>query len=37
MICACPALEFAAETNLLKLQQLQNKILRITDNFPWGA
>jgi hypothetical protein len=28
MICACPAWEFAAETDVLKLQRLQNKVLR---------
>jgi hypothetical protein len=26
--------EFAANTHLLKLQRLQNKVLRTTDNFP---
>jgi hypothetical protein len=34
MTYACPAWEFAAETNLLKLQRLQNKILRAIDKFP---
>jgi hypothetical protein len=28
---------FAAETHLLKLQRLQNKILRTIGNFPTGA
>jgi hypothetical protein len=31
---ACPALEFAAETHLLKLQRLQNKGLRTIGNLP---
>jgi hypothetical protein len=31
---ACPAWEFAAETHLLKLQHLQNKVLLTIDNFP---
>jgi hypothetical protein len=34
MTYACPTLEFAAECLLLKLQRLQNKVLRIIDNFP---
>jgi hypothetical protein len=34
MTYAYPAWEFAAESHLLKLQRLQNKVLRITDNFP---
>jgi hypothetical protein len=34
MTCACPAWESAADTYLLKLQRLQNKVLRITGNFP---
>jgi hypothetical protein len=29
----CPAWEFAADTHLLQLQLLQNKVLRTTDNF----
>jgi hypothetical protein len=33
MTSACPAWEFAADTHLLKLQRLQNKVLRTTDNF----
>jgi hypothetical protein len=31
---ACPALEFAAECHLLKLQRLQNKVLCTNGNFP---
>jgi hypothetical protein len=34
MTYACPAWEFAADTHLLKLQRLQNKVLRTIDNFP---
>jgi hypothetical protein len=34
MIYACTAWEFAAHTHLLKLQRLQNKVLRIIGNFP---
>jgi hypothetical protein len=34
MTYACPAWEFAAETHLLKLQRLQNKVLRTTGNLP---
>jgi hypothetical protein len=34
MTYACPAWEFAADTHLLKLQRLQNKVLRSTGNFP---
>jgi hypothetical protein len=30
----CPAWEFAADTHILKLQRLQNKVLRTTDHFP---
>jgi hypothetical protein len=33
-IFACPAWEFAAVNHLLKLQRLQNKVLRNTGNFP---
>jgi len=29
MICACPSWEFAGDSHLLKLQRLQNKVLRI--------
>jgi hypothetical protein len=32
MTCACRAWEFMAETHLLKLQRLQNKVLATTDN-----
>jgi hypothetical protein len=31
---ACSASEFAADTHLIKLQRLQNKILRTIGNFP---
>jgi hypothetical protein len=31
---ACPAWEFVAGSCLLKLQHLQNKVLRTTGNFP---
>jgi hypothetical protein len=34
MTYACPAWEFAADSHLLKLQRLQNKVLRTTENFP---
>jgi hypothetical protein len=34
MTYACPAWEFAAECHLLKLQRLQNKVLRTIVNFP---
>jgi hypothetical protein len=34
MTYASPAWEFAANTNLLKLQCLQNKVFRTIDNFP---
>jgi hypothetical protein len=33
MTYACPAWEFAAECHLLKLQRLQNKVLRTIGNF----
>jgi hypothetical protein len=33
MTYACPAWEFAAECHLLKLQRLQNKVLRAIGNF----
>jgi hypothetical protein len=33
MTYACPAWEFAAESHLLKLQRLQNKVLRTIGNF----
>jgi hypothetical protein len=31
---ACPACEFAADTHLIKLQPLQNKVLRTIGSFP---
>jgi hypothetical protein len=34
MTYASPAWEFAANTHLLKLQRLQNKVLRTTGKFP---
>jgi hypothetical protein len=34
MTYACPAWEIAADALLLKLQRLQNKVLRNTGNFP---
>jgi hypothetical protein len=34
MTYACPAWEFAAESHLLKLQRLQNRVLRSIVNFP---
>jgi hypothetical protein len=34
MTYACPAWEFAAESRLLKLQRLQNKVLRTLGSFP---
>jgi hypothetical protein len=34
MTYACPAWKFAAECHLLKLQRLQNKVLRTIGNFP---
>jgi hypothetical protein len=34
MTYACPAWEFAADTHLLKLQRLQNKVLRTIGNLP---
>jgi hypothetical protein len=34
MTYASPAWEFAANTHLLKLQRLQNKVLRTIGNFP---
>jgi hypothetical protein len=33
MTYACPAWEFATKCHLLKLQRLQNKVLRTTGNF----
>jgi hypothetical protein len=34
MTYVCPVWEFAADNHLLKLQRLQNKVLRTTGNFP---
>jgi hypothetical protein len=34
MTYACPAWEFAAETFVMKLQRLQNKVLRAIGSFP---
>jgi hypothetical protein len=34
MTYACPAWEFAADTHLLKLQRLRNKVIRTIGNFP---
>jgi hypothetical protein len=34
MIYACLAWELAADTSLLKLQRLQNKVIRTIGNFP---
>jgi hypothetical protein len=34
MTYACPAWEFAAETHLLKLEHLQNKVLRTIGKLP---
>jgi hypothetical protein len=34
MTYACPNWEFAADTHLLNLQCLQNKVFRTTGNFP---
>jgi hypothetical protein len=34
IIYACPAWEFAADTYLIKLQLLQNKLLRTASKFP---
>jgi hypothetical protein len=34
MIYASPAWEFAADTNLMNLQRLQNKVLRTIGNLP---
>jgi hypothetical protein len=34
MTCASPTWKFAANTHLLKLQHLQNKVLRTIGNFP---
>jgi hypothetical protein len=37
MTYACPACEFTAETYLLKLQRLQNKVLHTIGNLPRGT
>jgi hypothetical protein len=37
MTYACPAWEFEAETHPLKLQRLQNRVLRTIGNFPRRA
>jgi hypothetical protein len=34
MTYACPAWEFAADSHLVKLQRLQNKVLRTIGNLP---
>jgi hypothetical protein len=34
MTYACPTWDFAADTHLMKLQRLQNKVLRTIGNFP---
>jgi hypothetical protein len=34
MTYACPTWGFAADTHLIKLQRLQNKVLRTIGNFP---
>jgi hypothetical protein len=34
MTYACPTWDFAADTHLMKMQRLQNKVLRTTSNFP---
>jgi hypothetical protein len=34
MTYACPAWEFETENHLLKLERLQNRVLRTIDNFP---
>jgi hypothetical protein len=34
MTYSCPTWDFAADTHLMKLQRLQNKVLRIIGNFP---
>jgi hypothetical protein len=37
MTYACPTWEFPADTHLLKLQRLQNKVLLTTGKFPKGT
>jgi hypothetical protein len=34
MTSACPTWEFAPDTHLLKLQRLQNRVLRTIGNYP---
>jgi hypothetical protein len=34
MTYACPTWDFAEDTHLMKLQRLQNKVLRTNGNFP---
>jgi hypothetical protein len=34
MTYVCPTWEFAADTHLMKLQRLQNKVYRIIEKFP---
>jgi hypothetical protein len=34
MTYCCPAWKFVTDSQLLKLQRLQNKVLRTTGNFP---
>jgi hypothetical protein len=34
MTYACPAWKFAADTHLMELQRLQNKVIRTIGNFP---
>jgi hypothetical protein len=34
LTCACPAWEFAGDSYLLKLQRLQNRVLRTSGNLP---
>jgi hypothetical protein len=35
MTYVCPAWEFGADSHLLKLQRLQDQVLRTTGNFLW--
>jgi hypothetical protein len=35
MTYACPTWEFAADTHLMKLQHLQNRVLRTIGNLDW--
>jgi hypothetical protein len=35
MTCDCPAWQFAADTKILRLQRLQNKVPRTVGNFSW--